>query len=199
MDTDSTAESKNSQDPAKNPPGAKNQGIPSDLLDWRLFSIVSAILILLAVLFVIGIRLQNKSYQEGITATVEEKLIDHAAMLAYDRALGAAIIKTSALFLGYLLVFTGVLFVLRSSEVTYNLAVEAKDYKGALQTTSPGLVIITLGDVLIAIAVLTKSTIDYNAPPSVSMPVQNSTQQGDVRQVDSDSLPMTTAPADGKE
>jgi hypothetical protein len=92
-----------------------------------------------------------------------------------------------------------VLFVLRSSEVTYNLAVEAKDYKGALQTTSPGLVIITLGDVLIAIAVLTKSTIDYNAPPSVSMPVQNSTQQGDVRQVDSDSLPMTTAPADGKE
>jgi hypothetical protein len=153
---------------------------------------------MLSVLFIFGIRLQWTDYRDGISAAGAGKLIDHAAMLAYNRAFGAAIIKTSALFLGYLLVFTGVLFVLRSSEVAYSLALEVKDSKGTLQTTSPGLVIITLGVVLIAITILTKSSIDYKAPSESPMLGQEQSQQeSEAQPVESQpSLPTTTAPSE---
>ena len=133
----------------------------SEPLDWRLFAIVTTILAILVTLFVLGAMIQWQGYNEGIKAALSESVKDHAAILSYNRALGAAIVKTSAVFLGYLLVFTGALYVLRITSTTYRLGVGTEHYKGTLQTSSPGLVIITLGIFLIAITILTRSDINY--------------------------------------
>ena len=46
--------------------------------------------------------------------------VDHAAVITYARALGAAFIKTSSLFLGFILIFTGTLYVLRTAEASFS-------------------------------------------------------------------------------
>lgn len=88
-------------------------------------------------------------------------LVDHAAVITYARGLGAAFIKTSALFLGFILIFTGTLYVLRTAEAAYEIHVASGKSQGYLQTTSPGLVIVSLGVVLTVVTILTKSDLDY--------------------------------------
>jgi hypothetical protein len=145
---------------------------PSPRLEWRLFAIVCSILTMLAVLFVFGILVQLRGYEAGITASVSAMPIDHAAILTYNRALGAAIIKTSALFLGYLMVFTGALYVLRNATSQYGGTGKFEGAEGTLHTNSPGLVIVTLGVVLVAITIVTKSELNYEAPTVEYTPAQ---------------------------
>ena len=83
-------------------------------LDWRLFLVVSLILTAITALFVIGLFVQWRGYNAGLQVALTDP-VDHGAALSYSRGLDAAIIKSSALFLGYLLVFTGALYVLRSA------------------------------------------------------------------------------------
>ena len=158
------------------PVAASREGARSaDLLDGRLFLLVSTMIAVLTLLFVAGLAAQWQTYHAGIQAALSQAEPDHAAVLAYSRALGAAIMKTSALFLGYLLSFTGALYVLRSATAAYRLSVAGGGKSGHLQSSSPGLVIITLGVVLIAIAIFAKTEINYTAGnedrPSVSSPV----------------------------
>jgi hypothetical protein len=151
----------------------------ADPLDGRLFFVVSIMIGVLTLLFVGGLAAQWQSYHAGIQAALSQPAPDHAAVIAYSRALGAAIMKTSALFLGYLLSFIGALYVLRSATAAYQLHVAGSGHSGHLQTSSPGLVIITLGVVLIAIAIFARTDVSYTAPasddqqPTVSSPVSS--------------------------
>ena len=138
------------------------------VLDWRIFLVVTAILVLLTSLFLWGMKVQWEAYHAGIIAALAPCAKDHAASLSYDRALGAAIVKTSALFLGFLLVFTGALYVLRTASVAYRAGMTAGKFAGTLETHSPGLVIITLGVILISVTILTHSDINYVAPSPAS-------------------------------
>jgi magnesium-transporting ATPase (P-type) len=187
MDSDSAEKLQDCPDAAEKPSEPANSEAPSEMLDWRLFSVVCGILVMLTVLFVFGVWVQWKGYQEGINAALAEGTKDHAAILSYNRALGAAIVKTSALFLGYLLVFTGALYVLRKASAAYRLSTKASGFEGTLQTSSPGLVIITLGVLLIAVTILTKSDVEYTAPSWQLLPAPGANE--------SDSQPVEQKPS----
>jgi hypothetical protein len=144
-------------------PGLEPSAIAEQSLDWRLFLVVSLILIAITALFVVGLFVQWQGYNAGLQVALTPP-VDHGAALSYSRGLDAAIVKSSALFLGYLLVFTGALYVLRSSTAAYQLSLKTGNQAGTLQTTSPGLVIITLGVLLIVVTILTKSKLDYVPP-----------------------------------
>jgi hypothetical protein len=194
-------------DPAVGHARTHSQSVPerAEPLDVRLFLVVSVILALLVFLFVVGVTAQWQAYHSGITKALAAPVTDHAAVLSYARALDAAIVETSALFLGYLLVFTGALYVLRIATSHYRLNIKSGKNSGSLQTSSPGLVIITLGVVLIAITILTHSDVQYKAPDTsaggqvgaVGTPdAQSATVSAPVE--DQPSLQPTTPPSERK-
>lgn len=144
----------------------------NDALSTRLFVVVCLIVVFIATVLLSGLLVQWRAYSEGIKAAVSgmndgiAANVDHAAIITYARGLGAAVNKTSALFLGFMLIFTGALYVLRHSAVAYSLTANSGKMSGALATTSPGLVIVTLGIILTIATIMTKSDIDYEGPAS---------------------------------
>jgi hypothetical protein len=158
---------------ATTPTGPPSSPPSIDLLSESLFKVVSMILIFVACLLVVGLGIQTYSYYGGLRAATAvatmpagkvnppPDLVDHAAVITYARGLGAAFIKTSALFLGFILIFTGTLYVLRTAEANFQLAITKGDVQGSLQTASPGLVIVTLGVLLTIVTLTVKSDLDY--------------------------------------
>ena len=148
-----------------------------DLLSAKLFKVVSVILVFIAMLLVTGLGIQTASYWGGLRAATAAGSVDapvdrtdHAAVITYARGLGAAFVKTSSLFLGFILIFTGTLYVLRTTEAVYKLQVSGGKAQSILQTTSPGLVIVTLGVALSIVALTTKSEIDYQKTTQLAEP-----------------------------
>lgn len=80
--------------------------------------------------------------------------------LQASRAEDILFLKCSALLLGYLTIVVGSLFVLTGNQAFYSLKIAGKGTTSALQTSSPGLVLITLGTLLVAITVVTQSTVE---------------------------------------
>jgi len=156
------------------PPSQSPIEVAEESLDWRLFLVVSLILIAITALFVAGLFAQWRSYHGGLQVALTPP-VDHGAALSYARGLDAAIVKSSALFLGYLLVFTGALYVLRSATAGFKLSVQTGTQSGTLQTASPGLVIITLGVLLIVVTIVTKSELNYKPPPPAPAQQQQKT------------------------
>jgi hypothetical protein len=145
---------------------------PLDLLSADLFKVVAIILVFVGLLLIGGLAIQTWSYYGGIhaaTTTAGSNQVDHAAVITYARGLGAAFIKTSALFLGFVLIFTGTLYVLRTAEANFDLEVATGQVKGALHTASPGLVIVTLGVALTMAAIMVKSDLDYEKTTEVPL------------------------------
>ena len=158
---------------ATTPPVPTGPAPKLDILSKSLFRVVSVILVFVAILLVAGLGIQTYSYLGGLRAATAvanapagavgapEDPVDHAAVITYARALGAAFIKTSSLFLGFILIFTGTLYVLRTAEASFELAVTKGDIQGSLHTASPGLVIVTLGVLLTIVALVVKGDINY--------------------------------------
>lgn len=161
--------------------------IPSgrmDALDRALMVIVSLILALLAGLMITSLSHQWSKYNEAIDVALGSREPaqlpnaartgpDHAAALTYARALDEASIKMSALMLAFVLVFLGALYVLRTTTSAFHLGINnaPAGQSGTLETSSPGLVMVTLGLVLVAIAVLHRTDIDYQGP-TLEVPAQ---------------------------
>lgn len=125
----------------------------------------------LSVAFVLGLLTlsvlwQRESYQTGLSLVGAGKDINVAAMLAFARAHDFSIVRTNGLFLGFLLVFMGCLYVLRINEVRFNLHLDTPlTGKGMLESSSPGLVLAVLGVALvISVVVLGKSQMKYTPP-----------------------------------
>ncbi len=139
--------------------------------DWRLdkslFVAVCMVLGILMVLLCLSLYVQHRNYRDAIAHGFESgSPINHASVISYSRALDFAVVKTSALFLAFALVFVGALYVLRIAEAEYRLAVGTDGARGSLKTSSPGLVMVTLGVVLIALVLNAKSLVEYgNLPP----------------------------------
>jgi hypothetical protein len=180
-----------------NPDGVDIIGVQldnqSEPLDLRLFIVVIAVLSLLSLLFVTALALQWQTYHAGIEKALSSPATDDGAVLSYARALDAAFVKTSALFLGYILVFTGALYVLRIATSHYRLGVKSGKYSGTLQTSSPGLVIISLGVLLIAITILTRSDVRYTPPDSFA--ANDSSRNGTKTFQDSSFTPANPQPS----
>jgi hypothetical protein len=103
-------------------------------------------------------------------------------VFALSRAQDAAQMKAVALWLGFVVITFGCFFVLKGVEANYRLSFSKSTTRSALSTSSPGLVLITFGTVLVIAATIVKSTININDAPSAggdasvpAAPVHNQT------------------------
>ncbi len=133
----------------------------SNRFDAAIFVTITLILLALFVLLVSNLVLQYFSYNEAIRAALSLSRIDHASVLSYSRAWDFAVVKTSALFLSFLLIFSGALYILRAGETNFELTAKNADFRGSLSLNSPGLVMVTLGTFLAAYVISTKSLVEY--------------------------------------
>jgi hypothetical protein len=135
----------------------------SQKIDIGIFLIVAVVLIALIVLMSSNLYFQYMNYRDGIKlAIADPRYIDHASILTYSRAWDFAVIKTSALFLSFLLIFTGALYILRVGESQFSIEAQKGDIKASLASTSPGLIMVTLGVFLVAFVLWNKTSVDYS-------------------------------------
>ena len=87
-----------------------------------------------------------------------------AYVLQLSRAYDFVIVKSAALFLGYTVVVVGCMFVLKGVEASYRLQLARAATRSTLETSSPGLVLITIGAALVAVTVMVQSTIQIHTP-----------------------------------
>jgi hypothetical protein len=129
-----------------------------------LFAVVSVVLTAILSLLIANLAFQYRNYSSAISAALSGgEIVDHAVVLSYSRAWDFAVVKTSSLFLAFLLIFTGALYVLRAIE--HELALDIKALSGgSLKSSSPGLVMISLGVLLVALVMYSKSYVEYKAP-----------------------------------
>lgn len=128
--------------------------------------IVVALLGSVFVLLLLTLRSQLSTYERGIERALGEQPTIHANVIAYARCADFAVAKTSSLFLAFIVVLVGALYVLRSADKEFALSVQGLQGRGSLQTSSPGLVMIALGVTLVGLVVFSRSTVSYISPPA---------------------------------
>lgn len=79
-----------------------------------------------------------------------------------SRAQDMLFIKAVALLTAFAMVLFGCLFVLSGIRQNYELSIQKGEAQSALRTSSPGLVLITLGSALVAFALTSKTTLETN-------------------------------------
>ena len=159
----------------------------SKQIDAAIFVAVTFVLLSLITLLASNLAFQYLNYRDGIKfALSDPNYIDHASVLMYSRAWDFAVVKTSSLFLSFLLIFTGALYVLRVGETNFQIAAEKGDFKGSLSMTSPGLVMVTLGVALAAYVLSSKTYVEYNR--------QGLTSRGTLQKKDEPELVFPSTP-----
>jgi hypothetical protein len=123
------------------------------------------IVLLVAVvsLAVFVFRLLNFSVHTQINTYIEAannaaKSSDHAPahVLTFTRAMDSAIVKSTVVFMGFMVTLLGALYVLRAATASFSLDVKSDAASGTLQSSSPGLVMVVLGIVAVGLALYSK-------------------------------------------
>lgn len=134
-----------------------------------LFQIVTALLGVQLLLLVGNLWFQFHNYATGI------RLAERAGatadivslILIYSRAWDFAVTKTSALFLGFMVIYLGALYVLRSADTAYELSFgQGSQPNVSLKSSSPGLVMITLGTLLVGLVLSNRSEVGFQVSPA---------------------------------
>ena len=127
-------------------------------LDATIITIIIVIIFLVLIMLSANIVSQYINYKNAIESAIcNTHIINHSAIIAYSRSWDFAIVKTSSIFMSFLFILTGALYVLRVAESKFDFSTESKGFQAALSTSSPGLVIVLLG-VILAIFSLNYST-----------------------------------------
>lgn len=132
------------------------------LFNRPLFAIVTLLLGVQLALLAGNLWFQHHNYALGIALAQKAGAgADTVSLiLIYSRAWDFAVTKTSALFLGFMVIYTGALYVLYSADTTYEVSFSHGSQPGAtLKSSSPGLVMVTLGSVLVALVLFSKSEV----------------------------------------
>ncbi len=138
------------------------------LYNRPLFVIVTAMLITQLLLLIGSLWFQYHNYAAGIALAQQSGAGPESVslILVYSRAWDFAVTKTVSLFLGYMVLYTGALYVLRSADTSYELTVsQGSQQSASLKTSSPGLVLVTLGGALIALVLQTRSEVGLQVHP----------------------------------
>jgi hypothetical protein len=155
-------------------PKALSQGS----LDRYLLIIVSVLMTAFVLILVGYLGFQLRNYGRGIEASLRPgDPLGHSALITYARSLDFAVVKISSVFMGIMLVFIGALYLLRVAEAAYSLGVQTGEVKTSLQTSSPGLVLATLGVVCVLFALYDKSTITFDQSPAKENAPPNKTAE----------------------
>jgi hypothetical protein len=140
-------------------------------VDIALLAVTCVLLTALMLLLAWVLRAQLDNYTAAINRELKQSEIDHAVILAYSRSWDFAVVKTGGLFLGFMQVLLGAMYLLKTASVSYSLGVEQERIgKATLATSSPGLVMMTLGVATIALVLYSKSDVSYTAPSFRSAP-----------------------------
>ncbi len=162
--TQASSESASVQARTESSPAATSESIPSDSrLTWSLFAIVAASLVAVLILLSTSLYFQWSNYSRGIDACLRQTSPDHGVILTYSRAWDFAVSKTLSIFLGFLLILIGALYILRKADTSYALGVEGASIKGSFTASSPGLIMVTLGVALVAFANYNKSFVGLDS------------------------------------
>lgn len=117
-------------------------------------------------LVVLGITSWNQmeNYNRIIDRVVEnQQQIDHAALIAYMRSSHFSTVKGTALIFSFLVVLIGSLYIQRVATTHFHLEAQSRNLKGVFLTTSPGLVMVTLGVILVIVSLVSESAINYSS------------------------------------
>jgi hypothetical protein len=111
-------------------------------------------------------RLLNSSLHTQIETYIAAsqtaaKSPDHAPELVLDftRAMDSAIVKSTVVFLGFVVTLLGTMYVLRAATASFSLGIKSGGQSGTLNTSSPGLVMVALGIITVAVALYSKTEI----------------------------------------
>jgi len=129
-------------------------------LTAALYVTVTIVLACVTLILAGNLWMQYGTYHSGLQLVHDGATADQlSGTLVLSRAWDFAVIKTCSLFLAFTLIFVGALYVLRQNEQAYEAHLESVGVKAALQTSSPGLVLATLGVVLVIATLFSTSTI----------------------------------------
>lgn len=137
-------------------------------LTWINVSIfVLAILLLAFVCILLSVNLyfQYHNYSLAIDAALKSPAKEAAILtVGISRAFDFAVVKTSATFLGFVLVIFGSAFVLRIAETAYSIDIDSAQVgKVSFQSTSPGLIIATLGVTVIVLSLYKDTEVNFES------------------------------------
>jgi len=158
--------------PAKEPVGL--DAVLHAALDWSIFAVMTGILLFVIWLLNYYLGVQTQHYRECLDSALHPQA-DYAAALAYAHYSDVAVIKMSALFLGFVLIFAGALYVLRNATSQFKLQFEdpkSSGRSGSLETSSPGLVVVTLGVVLSGMALMSTHDTELTSGAPAPDPIQ---------------------------
>ena len=134
-----------------------------------LVGITGLFLIAVGGLMVQTLFAQLSTYQRLIDVAIAKgTAVEGGMALAYARAFDSAVMKTCGLFLSFMLLLLGGLYTFRVGESQYRLSAEGSGVKGSLETASPGLVICTMGLIIVSMVILRDHTIEVSGMTSTT-------------------------------
>jgi len=140
----------------------------AELSRW-LYRTVTAILAALAIVLTSNLWVQYGTYHTALGLVHEGMSAQElTATVVLAKAWDFAVVKTCSLFLAFTLIFVGALYVLRQGEQAYQASVDSGRIKATLQSSSPGLVLATLGVALVIAALFATSTIQIEQQPAAN-------------------------------
>ncbi len=117
-------------------------------------------------LLVQNLLTQKKVYTDALISVQQSPtIITPNAVLAYSRSMDFAITKTSAIMMGFVLIFTGALLLFKLFNGSINLSSSLPgNVKFDLQTSTPGLALAAFGTIILVVAITTQSkvTLDFS-------------------------------------
>ncbi|WP_448634599.1 hypothetical protein [Pedobacter panaciterrae] len=157
------------KDPADSNTG-KSKRIFLHLIDYILVSVVVIILAIIGTVLLRNLNSLNSSYETVINQALKEapkseveKAGNYSTLLAFSRAKDFSNMKASAMFVGFLLIFTGALYLIKVFNLSYAINVNKEDVGSvSFNSNSPGLVMVTLGVVVMLCVLIIKTDVDYS-------------------------------------
>ena len=125
-----------------------------------MYALLIIVIAFVGYILITGINTSHDDWARGLA------LADHAQdpngmVLLSARGFDFLLVKASAVLLAFIMMALGIILVIHGAEATYILRVQGEGAKaGALETTSPGLVLVTLACVVIIVAIVSKTTIE---------------------------------------
>lgn len=129
----------------------------------RLIFIVVTVAILAILLFLWNNNYEQSSHYKKAIDTASSNPADHAALLSYLTSRHVGIFKSSAIFISFVVILIGSLYVLRAAPASFSAAAEVgQKFRIVLSTASPGLAMVLIGAILVVFSLYKKSTVTYN-------------------------------------
>jgi uncharacterized membrane protein len=132
-------------------------------LVWLAFGVMTTLIAVTVAAMYWACTQEVAAFQRGLDMASREPAgpVTYGAISAFASGVMAAYTKTISVLLSFLLIFAGTVYVLLPLKAKYKGTAEGGGNRGTLESDSPGLIMITLGVFLAAVAVLHQVSVDY--------------------------------------